>query len=96
MRLSRRRSLLLLGGAVATTLTVAEPVAARKNRRQRKGADCQKRERQRCSNDAGACKASVLPLCSPLNPDGCLTIQACCEACSADGFLTCIREALRI
>jgi hypothetical protein len=103
-RLSRRRSLLTLGGAVlaATTATAIDPVSARKhnnNRNKKKngknggkgnGGDCQKKERQRCSNDATACKASVQPLCNADNVEQCLQIQTCCEECSAAGFLTCL------
>jgi hypothetical protein len=103
-RLSRRRSLLTLGGAVlaATTATAVEPVSARKHKNKRNnkkngknggkgnGGDCQKKEQQRCSNDAAACKAAVQPLCNADNIEECLAIQTCCEECSAGGFLTCL------
>ncbi len=94
-RFSRRRSLLTLGGAViaATTATV-EPGFAKKNKkngRKGNGGDCKKREQQRCSSDATACKATVQLLCNVDNPDVelCLLLQTCCEECSAGGFLTC-------
>lgn len=101
-RLSRRRSLLTLGGA-AMALTAAaavEPGYARKknknknkNGRKGKGANCQKLEEERCANDTAACKATLQPLCNEDNVAECLAIQACCEQCSAGGFLTCLLAA---
>jgi hypothetical protein len=84
---SRRRSLLTLGGAaLAAGVTNAGVSEAKK----KKGKDCKKKEKQRCTNDAAACKTSIQPLCDPGDPAGCLQAQACCEECSADGFLTCL------
>lgn len=81
-RLSRRRSLLTLGGAlIAATTASVEPGSARnkhnsnrknnnknkKNGQKGKGADCQEREQQRCSADAAACQATAQFLCDVEN-----------------------------
>lgn len=98
-RLSPRRSFLTLGGAVLVAAAVAavEPVSARKNKNNKKknrgkgnAGDCGKREQQRCSADAEACKVTVQPLCNDLSAAECIAIRACCDACSAEGFLTCL------
>jgi hypothetical protein len=87
---SRRSSLLTLGGAaVAAGVTNTGVSDAKK----KKGKDCKKKEKQRCNNDAAACKATIQPLCDPGDPASCLEAQACCEECSADGFLTCLLAA---
>jgi hypothetical protein len=97
-RLSRRRTFLTLGGAVfaATPAANVEPVSAGKNKNNKKknrgrgnGGDCKKREQQRCSADAAACKGTVQPLCNDLSAAECIAIRACCDECSAEGFLTC-------
>ncbi|MFN8662325.1 MAG: hypothetical protein U0075_10565 [Thermomicrobiales bacterium] len=100
-RLSRRRSLLTLGGTVIASVaaTGVEPGLARKNRqkdRSGKGADCQKKEQQRCTNDVAACKATVQPLCNADNAEECLAIQTCCEECAAAGFLACLLAAQQV
>ncbi len=99
-RLSRRRSLLTLGGAVfaATAAAAVEPGSAnkrKKNGRKGSGADCQTQEQQRCGNDATECKATVQILCTveDVGVQQCLAIRECCEECSAGGFLTCFRAA---
>jgi hypothetical protein len=86
--LSRRRSLLSLGGA-ALAATVTSPRLSAAKKKNKKGADCKQKEKQRCSKDAAACKATITPLCSPDNPAACLAVQACCEECSANGLVTC-------
>jgi hypothetical protein len=102
-RMSRRRSLLTLGGALAaaTTGLAVEPGLARKrnnrnknknkgkNGKNGKGADCQKREKQRCNSDAAACKLTIEQFCNQDNVDQCIALQSCCDECSAGGFLTC-------
>jgi hypothetical protein len=85
--ISRRRSLLTLGGA-ALAATIATPKLS--EAKKKKGKDCKKKEKQRCSKDAAACKATIQPLCDPGDPATCLILQNCCEECSANGFLTCL------
>jgi hypothetical protein len=87
---SRRGSLLTLGGAaLAAGVTNAGVSEAKK----KKGKVCKKKEKQRCNNDAAACKTTLQPLCDPGDPAACLQAQACCEECSADGILTCLLAA---
>jgi hypothetical protein len=87
---SRRRSLLTLSGA-ALAATIATP--ARSEAKQRKGPDCKQKEKQRCNSDAAACKATVNAICE-LEPAQCAAMLACCETCSARGFLTCFAAAI--
>lgn len=83
---SRRNALLALGGAVlAASLVAPEAGVAKK----KKGKDCKKKEKQRCSNDAAACKPTLLSICM-LTPQECALAAACCDECSANGFLTCL------
>ena len=107
-RLARRRLLLTLGGTLmaAKVAAAVEPGYARKrnndhknnrkNSGKGKGADCGKRENQRCIADAAACKASVQPLCSGGNITECLAIQTCCEQCSAGEFLACLADLQQV
>jgi hypothetical protein len=86
--LSRRASLLTLGGAaLAASVTNAGVSEAKK-----KGKDCKKKEKQRCSNDAAACINTFLAVCE-LTPPECAALQACCDECSSDGVLTCLLAA---
>lgn len=82
---SRRKSLLALGMAVlAAGATTAGVTEAKK-----KGKSCKQKQKQRCSNDAAACKPQVAAICQ-LSPAQCLAAQNCCDQCSANGVLTCI------
>jgi hypothetical protein len=86
LAVSRRASLVTLGGAaLAATLAGPDPSQAKKQ----KGKVCKQKERQRCANDAARCRTTMLSAC-PLNPDGCEALVACCDACSASGFATCV------
>jgi hypothetical protein len=85
---SRRGSLLTLGGAaLAATLAGPQLGVAKK----KKGKDCKKKEKQRCNNDIAACRSTVLINCE--EPDGCPEALLCCEDCSASGLLACIIAA---
>jgi hypothetical protein len=88
---TRRSSLRALGGAALAATTVALPdrVAARKKR---KGKTCQDRERQRCANDADACKATALGNCPVQGTCGYALI--CCEECTATGFYRCALDTV--
>jgi hypothetical protein len=82
--ISRRSSLLTLGGAaLAATLAGPQLGVAKK----KKGKDCKKKEKQRCTNDAAACRTTILINCE--DPAGCPEFLPCCDECSANGFLTC-------
>lgn len=85
--ISRRRSLLTLGGA-AIGATIARPSAIEA----KKKGTCRKKEQQRCTNDAAACRATVLVVCQPPDSDRCLALQDCCDSCSANGFATCLNS----
>ena len=82
---SRRASLLSLGGAALATATRTDSAAKRKS-----GNTCKKKEKQRCSNDAAACRNTVQLGCDPGDPTNCAAEQDCCDNCSANGFLTCL------
>jgi hypothetical protein len=86
--MSRRSSLVTLGGAAAGAL-IAGPSAS--EAKKKKGKDCKKKEKQRCSSDAAACKTTVqVALCPDAEPATCVAAQTCCDQCSANGFLTCL------
>jgi hypothetical protein len=87
---NRRQSLFTLGGAAlaATAISQPERAAAKK----KKGQDCQKKERQRCTNDTEACRLTVLLNCG--QPGGCGAAARCCDACTATGFATCALTAV--
>jgi hypothetical protein len=84
-QVTRRTSLLTLGGAAIAATTIAQPERA--SARKKKGKDCGKKERQRCANDIEACRLTVLLNCG--QPGGCSDAARCCEACTAAGFATC-------
>lgn len=82
--LSRRASLLTLGGAaLLASASNVNPSGARKKR----GAGCKKKEQQRCANDVDRCRTTVLLNCG--EPGGCFAAALCCEECTARRFLTC-------
>jgi hypothetical protein len=86
---SRRSSLVTLGGtALAASLAMPGVSEAKK----KKGKDCKKKEKQRCSNDTADCIATLqaTPSCDAT----CVALLTpCCETCSANGFLTCFLAA---
>jgi hypothetical protein len=88
--LSRRSSLLTLGGA-ALAATIAAPDLS--EAKKKKGPDCKKKEKQRCNSDAAACKSTINAICE-LEPAQCAAVLACCDTCSAAGFLTCFAAAI--
>jgi hypothetical protein len=84
---SRRTSLLTLGGA-ALAASIATPDVSEA----KKGKDCKKKEKQRCSKDAAACKTTVIDVCE--DEAACLAaLTPCCDECSANGFFTCFIAA---
>jgi hypothetical protein len=89
--MSRRRSLLTLGGA-ALTATIAGPSVS--EAKKKSGNKCKKKEKQRCSADAAACKTTVDAVCE-LTPEVCAAVAACCDTCSASGFFTCFAAAVQ-
>ena len=82
---SRRMSLLALGMSVLAATTVRPGVTDAK----KKGKDCKKKEKQRCSNDTAACKASAATICQQVPSELCAALQACCDQCTATGFAQC-------
>ncbi|MFN8662159.1 MAG: hypothetical protein U0075_09730 [Thermomicrobiales bacterium] len=85
--ISRRRSLLAVSGA-ALGVTMARPLSSEA----KGGNTCKKKAKKQCANDAAACKTSVLALCDAPGSPQCVGLQACCESCSAAGFMTCLIE----
>ena len=83
--ISRRHSLLTLGGAVLAA-TVPKPSVSEAKKKSRK--DCQKKEQQRCTKDFAACRNMLLAKCG--GTPACVTAQACCATCSATGYLSCV------
>ena len=83
--ISRRRSLLTLGGA-AVGVTLARPAVSEA----KKKGTCKKKEQQRCNIDAAACRVTVLAECLPPDSAQCIALQDCCDTCSANGFMTCL------
>ena len=88
-QVTRRHSLLTLGGAALSATAIAQPERA--SARKKKGKDCGKKERQRCNADAETCRSLILAQCE-LDPAGCQALAACCDTCSADGLLRCALE----
>jgi hypothetical protein len=86
-QVTRRHSLFTLGGVVLAATAVAQPERASAKK---KGKDCKKQERQRCKNDAEACRRNVQINCQI--PEGCDDIAQCCDACNATGFITCVQR----
>lgn len=90
--LSRRGSLLTLGGA-ALAAGLAVPRLGDAKKKKKKGKDCKKKEQQRCNNDISACETTVLINCQ--DPEGCPEALLCCQSCSASGFLSCLIASLQ-
>jgi hypothetical protein len=86
--ITRRGSLLTLSAAAIGAATAPSGSDAKK-----KGQDCGKKAKQRCTNDAASCKAFTPTVCSDGNPTCIAIATQCCEKCSANGFLTCIQAA---
>lgn len=87
--ISRRHSLLALGG-VAAGAVLARPVTGEAKKKKNK--KCKKKEKRRCKADAAACKVSVQATCQPPTAPECLVFLSCCDTCSADGFISCMIE----
>jgi hypothetical protein len=83
--ISRRRSLLTLGGA-ALGATLATPSASEAKKR----LSCKEKEQRRCKRDADACKAYIDEFCAPNPAPECTIVKPCCENCSAAGFFDCV------
>jgi hypothetical protein len=83
-----------MNGRIFDTLTRAAHAnsAGVSGAKKKNGKDCKKKERQRCSSDAAACKAFV-PVACEGSADCIIAATLCCEECSADGFLTCLLAA---
>jgi hypothetical protein len=84
-QVTRRHSLLTLGGAALSATAIAQPEPA--SARKKKGKDCGKKEQQRCARDAEACRLTVLLNCT--QPGECGEAARCCDECTATGFATC-------
>jgi hypothetical protein len=85
---SRRSSVLTLGGA-ALAAAIATPELS--HAKKKKGKDCKKKEKQRCSNDIEACETTINLSCN--DPAGCPEALLCCQSCSAEGFFECLIAA---
>jgi len=86
---SRRTSLLSLGGAAMLAGASASGISVAKKKN--KGNTCKDKEKKRCNNDAQACRNTVATYCAiaECDPANALALQACCDTCSVDGFITC-------
>jgi hypothetical protein len=85
---SRRGSLLTLGSAALAASAASPDVGVAK----KKGQNCKKKEKQRCTNDAAACVAEAPAACQG-NADCIAEAISCCDTCSANEFLTCLIAA---
>lgn len=83
--MTRRHSLRALGGAALAATVIRQP--QRTTARRKRGKTCQQREQQRCQQDFAACLNVVLLNCP--TPGACGASLACCETCSATGFIAC-------
>jgi hypothetical protein len=84
---TRRRSALALGGGILAARGAFPGVSTA---RKKKSKSCKKQETQRCNTDAAACKNTVALGCAPGDPTDCAAEKACCDTCSANGFITCL------
>jgi hypothetical protein len=87
---SRRSSLLTIGGAAAAATAISPVVGDAKKKKNKD--KCKKKEKQRCNNDAEECKDSVVLGCEG-NAECIASLTPCCDTCSADGFLVCFIAA---
>jgi hypothetical protein len=87
---SRRTSLLTLGGA-ALAAAVAKPDVS-EAKKKKSGDKCKKKEKQRCSNDAATCRL-LLPGGCQGDPDCIALLTPCCDSCSSSKFLSCFLAA---
>ena len=76
----RRQALRVPAAAAGAPVAHA---AARKS-----GKKCQQKERQRCTNDTGACRLTITANCG--SPGTCGAALLCCESCSSAGFVECV------
>lgn len=81
---SRRTSLLTLGVAPFAAAATRPDISSAKKK---SGIDCKKKEKQRCTNDAAACRATVTAVFCPGRADYCAKVLPSCDECTADGFL---------
>jgi hypothetical protein len=86
---SRRGSLLMLGGAALGAAGATPSVGEAKKK---KGKDCKKKAKQRCSNDTAACIAEA-PVACEGDAECIADVIGCCNNCSANAFLTCLIAA---
>lgn len=81
--LTRRTSLLTLGGA-ALVATVAHPGVAAAS-----GSGCRKKLKKRCRQSKTQCVSSVEINCN--GDPGCIALTTpCCDECFTGGFLKCL------
>jgi len=78
-----------LAGLVAVFSGLAGLVTGEARSRKKRGTDCGKKERQRCSADVATCRTVLLANCAD-EGGACERLATCCDACSADGLLTCL------
>ena len=88
---SRRASLLTLGGA-ALAATAAAPGVSLAKKGKKCGKKTKKQEQKRCKRDAAACRKAIQ--CEGEEPSPCIRLRACCETCSAGGFAECYNEVI--
>ena len=87
---SRRTSLLTLGGAALTA--VAHPsVSAAKNKKNKSGGTCKKKLTQRCNLNKTQCTSTVTTFCN--GDASCIAkLTPCCDECFSNEFLVCFRS----
>jgi hypothetical protein len=87
---SRRASLVTLGGAALAAVATKPGVSEAKKKKS--GNASKKKAKQRCSRDAAVCKAELPAACNGIAECVAL-LTPCCETCSAGGFVTCLVAA---
>jgi hypothetical protein len=104
--MSRRGSLLTLGGALAAAIAAPSPVQGEKDKKKsrkkaKRKADQKAAEQAEneanavCQSQVAGCRAHLLDVCQ-LPGGRCVAVAGCCSAlgtCDFDGFLTCLVAA---
>lgn len=83
---SRRFALTAL---LAATGGFAGLVTGDARKKKKRAANCGKKDTQRCTADAATCRTLLLANCAD-DGGACEKLATCCDACSADGLLSCL------
>jgi hypothetical protein len=89
--LTRRTSLVALGGAGLATLAAPYAAVAKKNKRRNRKNNNDKKAKQQCQTQIDQCRDLIATRCT-LDPNECTEGLECCESlgqCDFDGFFNC-------